>query len=94
MASRAIKVEQAAEAASAPSAPKTDGRRERGTASAQRIIDTTIHLIAEEGIGGVSMQKIDQSIGSSNSLVVFHFGTKDNLLRAVIQYLNDQFDQM
>ncbi len=25
---------------------------------------------------------------------MIHFGTKDNLLRAVIQYLNDQFDQM
>lgn len=94
MARRAIKVEQAAEAAPVPPTSKTDGRRERGTASAQRIIDTTIRLIAEDGIGGVTMQKIAQSIGSSNSLVVFHFGTKDNLLRAVIQYLNDQFDQM
>jgi AcrR family transcriptional regulator len=74
--------------------PKEDGRRLRGVASAQRIIDTTIQLIAEAGIGGVTMQKIAARIGSSNSLVVFHFGSKENLLRAVIQYLADQYDLM
>ncbi len=104
MARKAITVELAADAAAVTPTPqtsdpkagvaKTDGRRERGTASAQRIIDTTIRLIAEDGIGGVTMQRIAAAIGSSNALVVFHFGSKDNLLRAVIQYLNDQFDQM
>lgn len=89
MAQKAVTVEQAA----APG-PKPDGRRQRGTASAQRIIDATIRLIADEGIAGVTMQRIAESIGSSNSLVVFHFGSKENLLRAVIQHLSDQFDQM
>jgi AcrR family transcriptional regulator len=89
MAQKAMTVEQEA----APG-PKADGRRQRGTASAQRIIDATIRLIADEGLGGMTMQRIAQSIGSSNSLVVFHFGSKENLLRAVIQHLSDQFDQM
>ncbi len=71
MAQKAMTVEQEA----APG-PKADGRRQRGTASAQRIIDATIRLIADEGLGGMTMQRIAQSIGSSNSLVVFHFGSK------------------
>lgn len=71
---------------------KADRRRLRGAASAQRIIDATIRVIAEDGIGAVTMQRIAQKVGSSNSLVVFHFGTKENLLRAVIQHLSDQFD--
>ncbi len=84
-------------APSAP-APKTgagapDLRRLRGEASAQRIIDATILLIAQEGIAKVTMQRIATEIGSSNALVVFHFQSKENLFRAVLQYLSDQYEQ-
>ncbi|PSJ58872.1 TetR/AcrR family transcriptional regulator [Mesorhizobium soli] len=75
-------------------AGKTDRRHLRGQASAQRIIDTTIRLIAEEGIASVTMQRIADHIGSSNALVVFHFGTKEKLFRAVLEYLNDQFARL
>jgi AcrR family transcriptional regulator len=75
-------------------AGKTDRRHLRGLASAQRIIDTTIRLIAEEGIASVTMQRIADHIGSSNALVVFHFGTKEKLFRAVLEYLNDQFERL
>ena len=63
---------------------RKDGRHLRGQASVQRIIDTTIRLIAEEGISGVTMQRIAREIGSSNALVVFHFGSKEKLFRAVL----------
>jgi AcrR family transcriptional regulator len=68
-----------------------DRRRMRGDASAQRIIDATIELIAEEGITTVTMQRIAARVGSSNALVVFHFGSKDNLFATVLQYLTDQY---
>lgn len=69
-----------------------DRRRQRGDASAQRIIDATIEVIADEGLAAVTMQRIAAKVGSSNALVVFHFGSKDNLFRAVLQFLSDQFD--
>lgn len=75
-------------------AGRKDRRHLRGQASVQRIIDTTIHLIAEEGIAGVTMQRIAGEIGSSNALVVFHFGSKEKLFRAVLEYLNDQFENL
>lgn len=75
-------------------AGRQDRRHLRGQASAQRIIDTTIRLIAEEGIAGVTMQRIAREIGSSNALVVFHFGSKEKLFRAVLEYLNDQFARL
>lgn len=71
-----------------------DGRRERGEASIQRIIDAAIELIAEEGLAGLTMQRIATHAGSSNALVVFHFQNKENLFRAVLQYLSDQYDQL
>ena len=75
-------------------APPKDRRRERGEASVQRIIDATIELIAEEGLASVTMQRIAEHVGSSNALVVFHFRSKENLFRAVLQYLSDQYDEL
>ncbi len=72
-------------------AGRADRRHLRGQASLQRIIDATIAVIAEEGLPGVTMQRIARRIGSSNALVVFHFGNKEQLFRAVIEFLNDQF---
>ena len=72
-------------------AGRKDRRHLRGQESAQRIIDTTIRLIAEEGIAGVTMQRIAGEVGSSNALVVFHFGSKEKLFRSVLEYLNEQF---
>ena len=74
-------------------APK-DRRRERGEASVQRILDATIDLIAEEGLASVTMQRIAEQVGSSNALVVFHFRSKENLFRAALQYLSDQYDEL
>jgi AcrR family transcriptional regulator len=74
--------------------PVRDGRRLRGDASAQRIIDATIELIAEDGISSVTMQRIAARVGSSNALVVFHFGSKDGLFAAVLQYLTDQYEAL
>ncbi|MFD2053029.1 TetR/AcrR family transcriptional regulator [Mesorhizobium calcicola] len=71
-----------------------DRRRERGEASIQRIIDATIDLIADEGLASVTMQRIAEHVGSSNALVVFHFRSKENLFRAVLQYLSDQYDEL
>ncbi|TPN21609.1 TetR/AcrR family transcriptional regulator [Mesorhizobium sp. B2-3-3] len=79
---------------SANDAPPRDRRRERGEASVQRIIDATVELIAEEGLASVTMQRIAEHVGSSNALVVFHFGSKENLFRAVLQYLSDQYDEL
>lgn len=72
-------------------AGRADRRHLRGQASLQRIIDATIAVIAEEGLPGVTMQRIAKRIQSSNALVVFHFGNKEQLYRAVLEFLNEQF---
>lgn len=75
-------------------AARRDRRRERGEASVQRIIDAAIDLIADAGFSSLTMQAIAAQAGASNALVVFHFGNKENLLRAVLQYLSDQYDAL
>lgn len=70
---------------------RQDRRHLRGLASVHRIIEATIQLIAEDGLANVTMQRIAERIGSSNALVVFHFGSKEKLFHAVLEYLNDQY---
>jgi AcrR family transcriptional regulator len=93
---KSVKTPKTAPSDDAPvtKAGKADRRHLRGQASAQRIIDTTIRLIAGEGMAAVTMQRIAGEIGSSNALVVFHFGTKERLFRAALEYLNDQFARL
>jgi AcrR family transcriptional regulator len=71
-----------------------DRRRERGEASVQRIIDATIDLIAEDGLASLTMQRIAKQVNASTALVVFHFQSKENLFRAVLQYLSEQYDHL
>ena len=72
---------------------KRDGRRERTEASKQLIIDVAIDLIAKEGLSHVTLQRVGALAKVSSALVVFHFGSKENLLQAVLQYLDQQFDK-
>lgn len=70
---------------------RADRRHMRGQVSLSRIIDATIALVAEDGLSGATIQSVAKRIGSSNSLVIFHFGTKERLFRAVLEFLNEQF---
>jgi TetR/AcrR family transcriptional regulator, regulator of cefoperazone and chloramphenicol sensitivity len=44
-----------------------------------RILDTAISLFANEGFAAVSLRRVAVTVGVSPSLVVHHFGSKDNL---------------
>lgn len=91
---KAVTAEKTQTAPAKRPAVRRDRRRERGEASVQRIIDAAIDLIADAGFSSLTMQAIAAQAGASNALVVFHFGNKENLLRAVLQYLSDQYDAL
>jgi AcrR family transcriptional regulator len=55
--------------------------------SKEQIVVTAERLFAEHGIEGVSLRHIGQSAGNANnSAVQYHFGSKDNLIRAIFEY--------
>jgi AcrR family transcriptional regulator len=69
-------------------APK---RRERKRAHQQRAIDTRNQLIAaaakgfaKHGFEGVSTRMISKAAGVQHTLITYHFGTKEDLWRAVM----------
>ena len=56
-------------------------------ATARQLLGVAERLFAEHGIAGVSLRQIAAEAGSlNNSAVRYHFGTKDDLLRAIFAW--------
>lgn len=66
-------------------AVSTDGRREAGERTRQRLIDATRDLLAEHGEGGVSLRAITDAADANVAAVSYHFGSKEALVRAAIE---------
>jgi AcrR family transcriptional regulator len=60
-------------------------------ATSLQLLLAAERLFAEHGLAGVSLRQISIEAGSStNSAIRYHFGSKDDLLRAIFAYrLND-----
>src|SRR6476659_10180897 len=53
----------------------------------EQILLAGERLIADHGVDGVSMRQIGAAIGSgNNSAVLYHFGSKENLVEAIFEY--------
>lgn len=65
--------------------------QERSDASKRLIIDAAVDVIAQNGIGKSTLKIIAERAGVSSALVVFHFKSKDNLMRIVLNELNAIF---
>ena len=75
----------------------TDGRREAGERTRQRLIDATRELIAEHGEAGVSLRAITDAADANVASVSYHFGSKEALVSAAIEQsiellVQDQID--
>lgn len=62
-------------------------RAQQGTDTRERLLDAAARLFAQRGYSATSVAAIGQAAGMSRGLVNFHFRTKENLLRAVIEDL-------
>src|ERR1700735_5101156 len=64
-----------------------DERGQTFTRSARKtqIVGWAIEIIAELGWAQTSIRRIADRVGVAMSAVLYHFGTKDNLVEAVIE---------
>ncbi len=59
-------------------------------ASRQRLLDKTIDYVSEHGIGDLSLRRLATAIGTSHRMLIYHFGSKDGLLREVVRTVEQQ----
>jgi AcrR family transcriptional regulator len=67
----------------------TPGRPESFTRTARRaqIVGCAIEVIAEVGYPQASIRKIADRVGIAMSAVLYHFGSKDNLVDAIVEHM-------
>ena len=51
----------------------------------ERLLHAAMDYVAEHGVGDLSLRGIAAAIGTSHRMLIYHFGSKEGLLIAVIQ---------
>jgi len=59
-----------------------------------QIISTAIDILVEHGHGGLSVDKVAQSLGISKGNLTYHFPTKDRLVQAMFERLIEETHKM
>ena len=66
----------------------------KGERTREQLMDAAAALFAERGIDGVTMAELHEETGQRNkSAVQYHFGSRDGLLRAIVQRHLGRADQ-
>lgn len=74
--------------------PQKEVRRtqvERKQEAEKRIIESAISIMAEKGLNGLTLAAAGEGAGYSRGIAGHHFGKKDELLVAMVQYITEQF---
>lgn len=64
--------------------PATPAANRQGDATRTRLVKTAERLFATQGVGAVSVRAVNAAAGLGPASVNYHFGTKDDLLAAVL----------
>lgn len=67
----------------------SDQVAERGK-SRQSILRAAADLIARSGVRGLRVEEVARAAGVSTSLLYYHFGNRDGLVRAAVDYAQEQ----
>jgi AcrR family transcriptional regulator len=51
----------------------------------QALLDALIDAFAQGGIGGRSLRDVAEAVGTSHRMLIHHFGSRDELLVAIVQ---------
>ncbi len=72
-----------------------DQLQDRTTRTRQLLLDAAEMMFAEHGIAGVSNRQISEAAGQGNNYAVgYHFGTKTELVRAILHHHSVRLDEL
>jgi AcrR family transcriptional regulator len=70
-------------------------RAERAGATREAILATAERLFAEHGVFAISNRQVSEAAGQGNNAAVgYHFGTKTDLVRAIVRKHNEQIEKL
>src|SRR5215831_740247 len=56
----------------------------------ERLLDAAVHHALDAGIADLSLRQLAAAIGTSHRMLLYHFGSREGLLVAVTQAVEDQ----
>jgi AcrR family transcriptional regulator len=56
----------------------------------EALLRATVHVVAREGLRGLTYRAVAEEAGVANTLVAHHFGTRDALLQAALEWAAEQ----
>jgi AcrR family transcriptional regulator len=79
----------------APSTANRAARTERASGTRTAILTAAERLFAEHGVVAVSNRQVSEAAGQGNNAAVgYHFGTKADLIRAIVRKHNEQVERL
>ncbi|CAA7627013.1 Transcriptional regulator [Candidatus Terasakiella magnetica] len=60
----------------------------------EKIIDSAMSIVRDQGVGKLTLDEAAKVAGVSKGGVLYHFKSKDDLIRGMVQRLIDQCDQL
>src|SRR5262245_35858890 len=76
--------------ASRPRRAEGRARQERGVRTEEAILQATMRLLATRGIQGTSLDLLAEEVGVAKSSILWHFGSKEELLLRVAERVLDE----
>src|SRR5204863_5968771 len=70
--------------------PVARARQERGVRTEEAILQATMRLLAARGIQGMSLDLLAEDVGVAKSSILWHFGSKEELLLRVSERVFDE----
>ncbi|GIJ50480.1 TetR family transcriptional regulator [Virgisporangium aliadipatigenens] len=70
-----------------------DGRLQRGERTRTAVLDRTLLLASAEGLSGLSLARLADTLNLSKSGLFAHWGSKEALQLAVIEHARSQWEQ-
>ncbi len=72
-------------------APARRTQAERRAEAEQRLLSAAMDLVAEGGVGAVTLAAVGQGAGYSRGIVTHHFGSRQGLLDRLVTSLQDRY---
>lgn len=70
------------------------GNTPHGAAQRRELVLTAFHLIAEKGFEGLRTRAVAERMGVNIATLHYYFASKEDLIRAVVDYMHERFSTM
>ena len=63
---------------------------EQGEAARERLLRSAIAYVGEHGVADLSLRRLAAGIGTSHRMLIYHFGSKEELFLAIVRAVEEQ----